>query len=100
MGERGRFWEGRTCTFVENQDIFWEGGVDSERVAYIVEKGGIFWAGGVDYGRVLHMNWLKRGVYFRREGSILAGSHIIIFVEKGGIFGEGGEDSGRVAYSC
>ena len=34
MGERGRFWEGRTCTFVENQDIFWEGGVDSERVAY------------------------------------------------------------------
>ena len=46
------------------------------------------------------MNWLKRGVYFRREGSILAGSHIIIFVEKGGIFGEGGEDSGRVAYSC
>ena len=40
---------------VENEGIFWEGGVDSGRVAYIcVENGGIFWEGGVDSGRVVH----------------------------------------------
>ena len=28
----------------------------------MVEKGSIFWEGGVDSGRVAHINWLKRGV--------------------------------------
>ena len=42
----GRFWVGRTYTFVE------------------IQKGGIMWeeTGGVDSGRVAHINWLKRGV--------------------------------------
>ena len=48
MGRRGRFWEGHIYTFVE--------------------KGGIFWEGGVDSGRVAHINWLKRGIYSGREG--------------------------------
>ena len=44
--------------------------VYSEREGYIlggshnitvVEKGGIFWEGGVDSGKVAHINLLKRG---------------------------------------
>ena len=36
LGGRGRFLEGRTSTFVEKEGrpIFWEGGVDSGKVAY------------------------------------------------------------------
>ena len=46
------------------------GVVYSEREGYIlggshnitvVEKGGIFWEGGVDSGKVAHINLLKRG---------------------------------------
>ena len=60
-------------------DSFWEGRVDSGRVAYtIVEKGGYILGG--------------RGKFW--EGRPYK------FVEKGGIFWEGGVDSGSFAYSC
>ena len=43
LGERGRFWEGRTQMFKGGGGgIFREGGVDYGRVAYIFKKGGIF----------------------------------------------------------
>ena len=73
---------------VEKGGIFWEGGVDTGRVAYINWlKGGIFWEGGVDSRRVAHINWLKRKrVYPGREGKILGGSHNIIVVAKEGKF--------------
>ena len=69
----------------------------------MVEKGNIFWEGGVDSERVAHINRLKRGVYSGREGRFwdlktLIYTHIYTFVEKGGIFWEGGVDSGRVAH--
>ena len=47
LGRRGRFWEGHINTFVE--------------------KGGIFWEGGVDSGRVANIIWLKWEVYSGRE---------------------------------
>ena len=58
--------------------------MDSGRSHIVVEKVGIFWEGVVDSGRVAHMNWLRKGVYSGKEGYILGGSHIV--VEKGGIF--------------
>ena len=39
---------------------------------------------------VVHINWLKRGVYSGREGLILGGLHNIIVVEKGDIIILGG----------
>ena len=42
----------------------------------VVEKGGIFWEGGVDSGRVAYINLLRRGVYSGREGYILGGPYI------------------------
>ena len=34
----------------------------------VVEKGGIFWEGRVDSGRVAHINLLKKWVYSGWEG--------------------------------
>ena len=79
--------------------------MDSGREGYImggshivVKKRGIFWEGGVDSGRVAYINLLKKGVYSGGGVYILGGSHI--FVEKGGILWVGGVDSGSVAHSC
>ena len=59
LGGRGRFWEGRTYTFVEKggRPIFWEGGVGRiqllGRSHTVVEKGiysggrGVFWEGRI-----------------------------------------------------
>ena len=48
--------------------IFWEGGVDSRRVAYICVKGDISWDGGVDSGRVAYRCLRREGIYYGREG--------------------------------
>ena len=46
---------------VEKADIFWEGRVDSWRVAYrCLLGGGIFWEGGVEFGKVAYVS-LKAG---------------------------------------
>ena len=46
--------------------IFWEGGVNSGRVAYSCwKKGNIFWEAGVYSGRNAHINLLKRGYILR-----------------------------------
>ena len=59
--------------------------------------GGIFWEGGVDYERVAHLNLLKRGIY-SGGGGIFWEGRTYIFVEKGVIFWEVGVDSERVAH--
>ena len=49
--------------------IVWEGGWILGASHKVVEKEGIFWEGGVDAERVTHINLLKRGVYSEREGA-------------------------------
>ena len=76
MGQRGRFWEGRLNMF---------------------KRGGIFWEGGIDAGRVAYICLI--GVYSEKEGYFLGGSHAYMF-KGGGIFCDVGVDSVRVAYIC
>ena len=68
---RGRFWESRTYTLnfvVFGRYLRRRGRYRVRRTYKLVEKGGIFWEGGVDSGRVAFINWLKKGVYSGREG--------------------------------
>ena len=48
--------------------------------------GGKFWEGGVDSGRVAHVNLLKKGVYSKREWWIPGASGNIIVVQKGSAY--------------
>ena len=55
----------------------------------VVEKGGVFWEGGVDSGRVAHIHLLNGG-YILGGRVIFWEGRTYNLVEKGGIFREGG----------
>ena len=68
----------------------------SHNIIFVEKWGedGIFWEGGVDSGRVAHMNLLNRGVYSGRDRYILGSEDTSPNHEKGCRSWEGGVDSG------